>query len=285
MIVITPYLTPDLTTYPSLPILAERGAPEDPIVPLNLIGDFGGGGMLLAVGVLIAIIEARQSGQGQVVDAAMVDGAVTLNAMMLGFLATGRWTDQRANNRLNEAVPYYPVYRCVDGHVVVVCVEPKFWQDFLEGTGFASVELFSGQENRDRWPRMKARISEVMKARTQATWEQVFPASKACVSPVLSMSEAAHASHNVARGTFAPMGNGFVWPSPAPRFSRAKPDAPTSAPRSRRAHGTGPLRGRSIGSQMTNERYSNHRLLSYNSVRAASDSHRVAARVGFQGGV
>jgi alpha-methylacyl-CoA racemase len=160
----------------------------------------------------------------------MIDGASALNAMTLGFLAAGRWTDERQANHLDGAAPYYSIYRCQDGHMAVGCVEPKFWHEFLDGLGLASEDAFSDQANRGQWTEMKARIADVMQTRTRTGWAEIFPRGRACVSPVLSMREAARAPHNVARGTFAAMDGKFVWPSPAPRFSRTQPCPPRPAP-------------------------------------------------------
>ncbi|TWP35003.1 CaiB/BaiF CoA transferase family protein [Leekyejoonella antrihumi] len=220
----------DINYISSSGVLHAIGTDQDPVVPLNLVADMGGGGMLLAVGVLAAILEARSSGQGQVIDAAMVDGSASLMAMMYGVLAAGNWSDQRAANRLDGAAPYYGVYRCADGHVAVGCVEPKFWADFIERMGVASEDLFADQDDRSRWPQMKSRLAEVFAAHSREHWVDTFPEGRACVTPVLSMTESINAPENVARATFAPMPGGGHWPAPAPRFSRTPLGSPSPAP-------------------------------------------------------
>ena len=220
----------DINYIASTGILHAIGTAEDPVVPLNLIADMGGGGMLLAVGVLAGILEARVSGRGQVVDAAMVDGASVLMSMMHGLMAAGQWSEERGANRLDGGAPYYGVYRCTDGHVAVGCVEPKFWSDFLDRMGVAGEELFADQEDRFRWPAMKSRLAELIAMRTRSQWAEIFPDGRACITPVLSMTEAAAAPQNTARATFSAMPGGFHWPSPAPRFSRTPSASPKSAP-------------------------------------------------------
>lgn len=220
----------DINYIASSGVLHAIGAGDDPVVPLNLIADMGGGGMLLAVGVLAAVLEARSSGRGQVIDAAMVDGSATLMAMMYGFLADERWTDARASNRLDGAAPYYGVYRCTDGHLAVGCVEPKFWSDFIDRMGVADDPLFADQEDRSRWPQMRARLAELFAPHPRRHWAEVFPSGRACVNPVLSMAEAIEAPENVARNTFSAIPGGGAWPAIAPRFSRTWPGNPSPAP-------------------------------------------------------
>lgn len=207
--------------------VGEAGGP--PVVPLNVAADMGGGGMLLAVGVLAALLEARASGKGQVVDAAMVDGSALLMAMMYGFLADGTWTDERGVNRLDGGSPWYAVYACADGHMAVGCIEPQFWADFVEQMGLAADPDFADQHDSATWPAMRTKLTALFSTRTRAEWEKVFPAGRACVTPVLSMVEATQSPHNLARGTFAPMAGGGHWPQPAPRFSRTSLDRPTAA--------------------------------------------------------
>lgn len=221
----------DLNYISSTGVLHAIGTAEDPVVPLNLIADMGGGGMLLAVGVLAGLLEARQSGHGQVVDTAMVDGSATLMAMIFGFLAEGRWQDTRQANRLDGAAPYYAIYRCADGgHMAVGCVEPKFWAEFLAVMGLTDDELFADQEDRSRWPAMQQRLRDLFATLPREHWTERFPEGRACVTPVLSMLEAVSAPENVARATFSPMPGGGSWPSPAPRFSRTPAGPPSPAP-------------------------------------------------------
>jgi alpha-methylacyl-CoA racemase len=192
-----------------------------PVVPLNLVGDFGGGGMLLAMGVLAAVYEARVSGHGQVVDAAMTDGSALLMSMTYGFLADGTWDDSRRGvNRLDGGRPFYGVYECADGYLAVGCVETPFWDDFLAVLGLQDDPDFAQQHDEDAWPIMKERLGQLFRTRPRAYWEASFPSGRACVSPVLSMTESFTNEHNVARGTFGSDPSGGHWPMPAPRFSR-----------------------------------------------------------------
>jgi alpha-methylacyl-CoA racemase len=199
--------------------IGSSGGP--PVVPLNLIGDFGGGGMLLAVGVLAALTEARVSGRGQVVDAAMTDGSALLMAMTYGFLADGMWDESRRGlNRLDGGRPFYGVYECADGYLAVGCVETPFWNDFLTVLGLEDDPDFARQLDEKTWPNMKERLSQLFRLKTRAQWEEAFPMGRACVNPVLSMAESFEHEHNVGRGTFGPNPSGGHWPMPAPRFSR-----------------------------------------------------------------
>ncbi|WP_151772112.1 CaiB/BaiF CoA transferase family protein [Streptomyces abyssomicinicus] len=206
----------------------------DPVVPLNLVGDFGGGGMLLAVGVLAAALHARATGTGQVVDAAMTDGSALLLAHTLGFLAAGRWTTERGTNILDGAAPYYAVYRCADGeHIAFGSAEPRFYATLLRVLGLAGDPDFTVQDDRDKWPVMKARIAQVVAGRTRDEWSKAFEDKEACFAPVLSMTEAPSHPHNAARGTFLVGEEGAIQPSPAPRFSAT----PNAVPRPARVVG------------------------------------------------
>jgi alpha-methylacyl-CoA racemase len=190
-----------------------------PIPPLNLIGDFGGGGMLLAFGVLCGILEARNSGKGQVVDAAMVDGASLLMAGIYGFLAGGMWRDERGANILDTGAPWYGVYETKDGKWVSIgSIEKRFYADLLERLGIAGEDL-PRQHDRTGWPTLAKRFAEVFKTRTRDEWCAVFADSDACFAPVLAMKEVAAHPHNVARATFVER-DGVVQPAPGPRFSR-----------------------------------------------------------------
>jgi alpha-methylacyl-CoA racemase len=200
-------------------------AGERPVPPLNLIGDFGGGGMLLAVGVLAALLERERSGHGQVVDAAMVDGSALLNAFMYGLLAGGAWREERGVNLLDGGAPFYDTYETADGgYVAVGALEPKFYAALLAGLGLAGADL-PRQYDSTGWPALRERFIEAFGQRTRDEWAEVFSGSDACVSPVLTPSEAARHPHNVARGTFMG-GDGPVQPSPAPRFGRTPSAAP-----------------------------------------------------------
>ena len=194
-----------------------------PIPPLNLVGDFGGGGMLLAFGVVCGILEARTSGKGQVVDAAMVDGASLLMAGIYGFLGSGMWKDERGENILDTGAPWYGVYETKDGKWVSIgSIEKRFYADLLERLGIAGEDL-PKQYDRARWPELAKRYAEVFKTRTRDEWCTVFADSDACFAPVLAMKEVGTHPHNVARATFVER-DGVVQPAPGPRFSRTPPE-------------------------------------------------------------
>jgi alpha-methylacyl-CoA racemase len=205
-------------------------AGERPVPPLNLVGDFGGGGMLLAVGVLAALLERQRSGRGQVVDAAMVDGSALLASFIHGLRAAGAWQDERGSNVLDGAAPFYDTYETADGkHMAVGALEPKFWDELLTRLGLASAGL-PAQYDRSRWPALRARLGQAFAQRTQAELVELFEDSDACVAPVLSPGEAPGHPHNVARGTFIDVG-GVVQPAPAPRFGRTPSATPAPPPK------------------------------------------------------
>ncbi|HKU46128.1 MAG TPA: CaiB/BaiF CoA-transferase family protein [Burkholderiales bacterium] len=198
---------------------------EAPLPPLNLIGDFGGGGMLLGFGVACALIEAARSGKGQVVDAAMVEGASLLAAMFAGFLASKGWSEERGDNILDSGAPWYNVYETRDGkYVSIGAIETRFYEELLQKLGMPDL----GQYDRARWPEMKQRLEKAFKARTRDEWCKVFEGSDACFAPVLSWSEARTDPHNVARNSFLEIAK-VKQPAPAPRFSRT-PGAVRRAP-------------------------------------------------------
>lgn len=195
----------------------EGGAP---VPPINLVGDFGGGGMLLAVGILAAVLESRESGRGQVVDAAMVDGAALLSTVVHGLRTTGHWRDDRGTNLLDTGAPFYDVYATADGgYMAVGSIEPQFYARLLATVGLDGDPLFVEQMDRSRWPAMKERLAAVFRNRTRAHWEGAFAEVDACVSPVLDLDEAAADPHNRARAAFVEVA-GIRQPAPAPRFSR-----------------------------------------------------------------
>lgn len=197
--------------------IGRRG--EAPVPPLNMLGDFGGGGMLLAFGMVCGILEARQSGSGQVVDAAMVDGAATLVSFIWGLKAAGLWESERGTNLLDTGAPCYDVYRCADDRYISIgSLEPQFYAELLDKTGL-SVEDLGNQHDRAVWPSAKDRLAEVFAAKTQAEWCELMEHSDVCFAPVLSMEEATRHPHNVHRGTFVDVG-GMTQAGPAPRFSR-----------------------------------------------------------------
>ena len=194
-------------------------AGEAPVPPLNMVGDFGGGGMLLAFGVVCAIVEARTSGSGQVVDAAKVDGAATLMTFVHGLAAMGVWHDERGTNMLDTGAHFYDVYETSDGEYVSIgSIEPQFYAELREKLGLDDEE-WDAQMDRASWPDKKARIAAVFRTRTRDEWCDLLEGSDVCFAPVLSFVEAPSHPHNVARGTFTEVA-GVVQPRPAPRFSR-----------------------------------------------------------------
>jgi alpha-methylacyl-CoA racemase len=197
--------------------LGRAGGPPTP--PMNLIGDFGGGGMLLALGVLAAVYEAQRSGRGQVVDAAMVDGSAALMTMVHSFRAMGMWTDERGTNMLDTGAHFYDVYETADGkYLSVGAIEPQFYAALLAGLGLDGEEL-PWQHDREQWPALKERFAAIFKTRTRDEWCAIFDGTDACVAPVLTIPEAVVHPHNVERGTFVEVA-GVTQPAPAPRFDR-----------------------------------------------------------------
>ncbi|MEM9710650.1 MAG: CaiB/BaiF CoA-transferase family protein [Actinomycetota bacterium] len=194
-------------------------AGERPVPPLNLVGDFGGGGMLLAFGIVSALVEAQRTGQGQVVDAAMVDGAATLMAMFFSMTAMGVWHDDRGVNLLDGGAHFYDTYECADGRYVAIgSIEPQFYAELLERTGLADADL-PAQMDRSNWPGLKDRLTEVFGSKTRDEWVEIMEGSDVCFAPVLSLGEAPQHHHNVARETFVEVA-GVTQPAPSPRFSR-----------------------------------------------------------------
>ena len=192
---------------------------EAPSVPLNLVGDFGGGSMLLLVGILAALVERASSGAGQVVDAAMVDGTVLLSQMTLALRSMGAWTDDRASNILDGGAPFYDTYACADGgYVAVGALEPLFFAALLEGLGLTLAEV-GDPRDRTNWPGMRSQFTRLFASRPRDEWVAHFDGTSACVTPVLTYAEASEHPHLVARGTFA-HGEGGLQSAPAPRFSR-----------------------------------------------------------------
>ena len=191
---------------------------EAPVPPLNLVGDYGGGGMLLAYGVLAALLSAARTGAGQVVDAAMVDGSALLMAQFYGMAAIGRWTEERGTNLLDTGAPFYDVYQSADGgYLSVGPIEPAFFAVLLERLGIEDFDAGS-QWDTGSWPALRLRLAQEFASRTRAASEALFAGMDACVIPVLSLSEAPQHPHNVARGTFVTRDD-VVQPAPAPRFS------------------------------------------------------------------
>jgi alpha-methylacyl-CoA racemase len=205
-------------------------AGERPVPPLNLIGDFGGGGMLLALGVLAALIERDRSGRGQVVDAAMVDGSALLTSFLYGLRAAGRWQDARGVNLLDGGAPFYDTYETAGGgYVAVGALEPKFYAELLVGLGLAGAGL-PAQYDQSGWPLLRERFAAAFSQRSRDEWAAAFAGSDACVAPVLGPAEAPGHPYNAARGVFADIG-GLVQPAPAPRFGRSTVSPPQPPPR------------------------------------------------------
>jgi alpha-methylacyl-CoA racemase len=192
---------------------------ERPMFPLNLVGDFGGGGMLLALGIVCAVLEARGSGQGQVVDAAMVDGAAVLTTLIHALRHAGMWnSDAPGTNLLDSGAHFYEVYETSDGgHVAVGAIEPQFYAELLRLLELDPADF--PQFDQPRWPEFKERFAEAFRARTRDEWTDILQGAEACATPVLKLHEAPEHPHNVARGTFVEHA-GVVQPAPAPRFSR-----------------------------------------------------------------
>jgi alpha-methylacyl-CoA racemase len=215
-------------------------AGEPPVPPLNLVGDFGGGGMLLAFGIACALIEARASGRGQVIDAAMVDGAALLSTMFYGMQAAGQWSGARGQNVLDSGAPWYDTYATRDGRFIAVgAIEPRFYAALVERLGLDPAAL-PAQDDRARWPELRERFAAVFRTRDLDEWCASFAGVDACVAPVLTFSEAPAHPHAHARGTYVALG-GVLQPAPAPRYSRT-PAAARTPPPERGAGGREALR-------------------------------------------
>jgi alpha-methylacyl-CoA racemase len=204
-------------------------AGQRPVPPVNLIGDFGGGGMLLALGILAALVERGASGRGQVVDAAMVDGSALLTALLYGLRAGGMWQEARGTNLLDGGAPFYDTYECAGGgYVAVGALEPQFYAALLDGLGLAGEDL-PAQHDRAGWPLLRERFAAVFADRTRDEWAEAFAGTDACVAPVLGLDEAAGHPHAAARDAFVEVG-GLTQPAPAPRFSRSAAGLPAAPP-------------------------------------------------------
>ncbi|MCU1365766.1 MAG: mcr [Ilumatobacteraceae bacterium] len=197
---------------------------EAPVPPLNMVGDFGGGGMYLAFGVVCALLEAQRSGSGQVVDAAMVDGAASLMSMFWAFRSMGVFDENApGTNLLDTGAHFYDVYECSDGkYISLGSIEPQFYAQLLQVTGLDTDPEFLQQNDHKLWPHLKERLTELFRSKTRAEWCELMEHTDICFAPVLTMSEAAAHPHNVQRETFVDF-EGIVQPAPAPRFSRTKP--------------------------------------------------------------
>lgn len=218
-------------TYLALSGVLHAIGPRDgkPVPPLNLVADYGGGAMFLVAGVLSALLARGRNGIGQVVDAAMVDGASMLAAPFFGFLASGFWQDRRGSNLLDSGAPFYDTYTCSDGrHVAVACLEPQFFAEFSRLLPLAD-DLARGQYDQSLWPAMREAIATRIAERSRDEWASLFESTDACVAPVLSLSEAPLHPHNRARSSHVSVGR-LTRPAPAPRFSQTpqQPSSPAS---------------------------------------------------------
>ena len=204
-------------------------AGEPPTPPLNMVGDFGGGGMLLAFGVVCALLEAQRSGKGQVIDAAMVDGSAVLMSMFWAYRNVGMFDEHaRGVSLLDTGAHFYDVFECADGEWVSVgSIEPQFYALLLEKTGLTGDPEFTNQMDKTQWPTLKRKLAEVFKTKTQSQWNEIMEGTDVCYAPVLRMGEAAQHPHNVARNTFIEVA-GVTQPAPAPRYSRTTTNLPTA---------------------------------------------------------
>jgi alpha-methylacyl-CoA racemase len=200
--------------------LGATGRPDErPAPPMNLLGDFGGGGVFLALGALAALISARATGRGQVVDAAIVDGTAVLTTMIHGMVDAGVWRDRRGANLLDTGAPFYDVYRCADGEFVAVgALEEQFYAALLDGLGLAGDDTLPDRDDPRQWPALRERFTHAFADRTRDEWWQVFEGTDACVAPVWSLVEARSDRHNTERGVFVEV-DGHLQPDVAPRFS------------------------------------------------------------------
>lgn len=198
-------------------------ATSKPVPPLNLVGDFGGGALYLAFGVVCGVLEASRSGKGQIVDTAMTDGAASLMAMFFGMSALGMWADKRGSNLLDSGAHFYDTYETKDGkYIALGSIEPQFYRELIEKAGIAD-SAFAAQMDRNAWPSLKEKLTATIKTKTRDEWDRIMLGSDVCYAPVLSLGEAPRHPHNVARKTFVEVG-GVTQPAPAPRFSRTVPE-------------------------------------------------------------
>jgi len=212
----------------ALSLLGRKG--EKPLAPVNLLGDFAGGGMLCALGICLALLERAHSGKGQVVDTAMVDGAAYLATFVYKFRNSGMWRDERGTNMLDSAAPFYDTYPTKDGEFMSVgAIEPQFYAALLKGLGI-DAEGMPPQLDQSSWTKTKERFAEVFATKTRAEWCAVFDGTDACVAPVLNLGEAHEHPHNRARGLLIPDAQGKLEPAPAPRLSRTPGDGSRPLP-------------------------------------------------------
>lgn len=214
---------------------------EPPAPPLNLVGDFGGGALYLAMGVCAALLHAQKTGQGQVIDCAMTDGAASLTAMFYGMRAAGLWTDERDANLLDGGAHFYDTYETADGRWVAIgSIEPQFYALLLDKAGLSSDPDFAPQMDKSRWPSLSEKLAGIIKTKTRDEWCALMEGTDVCFAPVLSLAEAPHHPHNAGRETFVTVA-GVVQPNVAPRFS-ATPGAVQGPPPSPGAHNEEVLR-------------------------------------------
>ena len=201
---------------------------EAPVPPLNMVGDFGGGGMFLAFGVVCALLEAQKSGKGQVIDAAMIDGSATLMSMFWAMKSIGMFNENApGTNLLDTGAHFYDVFQCQDGkYISIGSIEPQFYALLLEKTGLTNDPAFANQMDPSQWPMLKTKLQDVIKQKTQAQWCEIMEGTDVCFAPVLTMTEATQHPHHIARNTFIDIA-GVTQPAPAPRFSRTSPETPT----------------------------------------------------------
>ena len=205
----------------ALHAIGEKGG--RPLAPLNLLGDFAGGAMFLAFGMVCALLEARQSGMGQVIDSSMVEGTAVLTTLFYAMHQAGTWNDERGTNGVDGASHFYNTYETQDGKWIAVgAMESQFYATLVSKIG-ADPELFKEQNQPDKWPQLKAELARIFKSRTREQWQALLEGGDACFSPVLSLAEAPAHPHNRARGAFIEV-EGTVQPAPAPRFSRTRPE-------------------------------------------------------------
>lgn len=201
---------------------------EKPVPPLNVVGDFGGGAMFLAFGMVCALLETQKSGKGQVIDAAMTDGSALLMALFHSLKAQGMWTDERGSNMLDSGAHYYDVYETSDGkYVSIGSIEPRFYSLLIEKAGLDAVE-FADQNDPERWPDLKKKLESVFRSRSRQQWCELLEGTDVCFAPVLDINEAPLHPHNIERGTYIEVG-GMTQPAPAPRFSRTIPEVVSAA--------------------------------------------------------
>ncbi len=236
-------------------------AGQPPVPPLNMVGDFGGGGMFLAYGVVCALLEAQRSGRGQVVDAAMVDGAAVLMSMFWSFRSIGLFDeDQRGTNLLDTGAHFYDVYQCADGGFISIgSIEPQFYAELLRLTGLEGDAEFARQMDKSAWPHLKKRLAELFATKSRDQWCALMETTDVCFAPVLTMSEAAQHPHNVDRGTFVDVA-GIMQPAPAPRFSRTSAEL-TMPPAHPGQHSVEILRDWGFGAARIDELIASHAVV------------------------